>query len=149
MRLALGSDHAGFLMKDTLLGVLKGLGHGIVDLGTSNASDSVDYPDLAAAVARSVVSGDTQLGVIVCGTGVGVSIAANKIHGVRAALCGDVFSAKMARKHNDANVICLGARVVGIGLAEEILRAFLEASFEGGRHAGRVAKITELDGKRG
>lgn len=148
MKLAFGSDHAGFLMKDALAQLAGTWGHEIVDLGAKNAADSVDYPDFAAAVGRAVVGKQADLGVLVCGTGLGVSIAANKLHGVRAALCGDVFSAKMARRHNDANVICLGSRVVGIGLAEEILRAFLDASFEGARHVGRIAKITALDDAR-
>ncbi|MCC6999056.1 MAG: ribose 5-phosphate isomerase B [Deltaproteobacteria bacterium] len=148
MKLAFGSDHAGFLMKDALAHSAGTWGHEILDVGAANASDSVDYPDFAAAVGRAVVGKQADLGVLVCGTGLGVSIAANKLHGVRAALCGDVFSAKMARRHNDANVLCLGSRVVGIGLAEEILRAFLEASFEGARHVGRIAKITALDDAR-
>lgn len=148
MKLAFGSDHAGFLMKDALAHIAGTWGHEVLDVGAANAADSVDYPDFAAAVGRAVVGKQADLGVLVCGTGLGVSIAANKLHGVRAALCGDVFSAKMARRHNDANVICLGSRVVGIGLAEEILRAFLEASFEGARHVGRIAKITALDDAR-
>ena len=148
MKIIMGGDHAGFLMKDALVGLVQSWGHEVVDVGTSNPSDSVDYPDYGAEVGRKVAAKEGDLGVLVCGTGIGVSIAANKVHGVRAAVCGDVFSAKMARRHNDANVICLGARVVGIGLAEEILRSFLDAQFEAGRHLGRVAKIGTLDDAR-
>jgi len=148
MKIIMGGDHAGFLMKDALVGLVQSWGHEVVDVGTSNPSDSVDYPDYGAEVGRKVAAKEGDLGVLVCGTGIGVSIAANKVHGVRAAVCGDVFSAKMARRHNDANVICLGARVVGIGLAEEILRSFLDAQFEAGRHLGRVGKIGTLDDAR-
>jgi ribose 5-phosphate isomerase B len=148
VKLIFGSDHAGLLMKEALVGFARGLGHEVIDVGTTNSSDSVDYPDYAQKLGAAVLGGQGTLGLLVCGTGIGVSIAANKIHGIRAGVCGDVFSAKMARRHNDANVLCLGSRVVGIGLAEEILRAFLESSFEGGRHVGRVAKISALDDAR-
>ena len=137
--LIVGSDHAGLELKRELLAVAAELGYEVVDIGT-HTSDSTDYPDYAHHVANAVERGE-GLGLLVCGTGVGMSIAANRHAGVRAALCGDVFSASMARRHNDANVLCIGARVVGGGLAAEILKAFLGASFEGGRHERRVNKI--------
>jgi ribose 5-phosphate isomerase B len=137
--LIVGSDHAGVDLKRELSGVAEELGYEVVDIGT-DSTDSTDYPDYAHQVASAVARGE-GIGLLVCGTGVGMSMAANRHAGVRAALCGDVFSASMTRKHNDANVLCIGARVVGGGLAAEILRAFLGASFEGGRHQRRVDKI--------
>ena len=148
MRIAMGADHAGFELKDHLAEMLRGKGHEVDDLGT-NSGDSVDYPDFAAAVARKVTSAEAStadLGILVCGTGVGIGIAANKIRGVRAATCNEIYSAAMARAHNDANVLAIGARVVGVGLAEEIVHAFLGTEFEGGRHGRRVGKITALEG---
>jgi len=138
--IAVGADHAGVELKDALLRVLAERGHEALDLGT-NAKDSVDYPDFGHAVAAKVASGDAKLGLLVCGSGVGMSMAANRHAGVRAVVCSDTFTARMSRMHNDANVLCIGARVVGAGLAEDILGAFLDASFEGGRHERRVAKI--------
>jgi ribose 5-phosphate isomerase B len=137
--LIVGSDHAGLELKRELSGVAAELGYEVVDIGT-HTSDSTDYPDYAHQVASAVGRGE-GLGLLVCGTGVGMSMTANRHHGVRAALCGDVFTASMSRQHNDANVLCIGARVVGGGLAAEILKAFLSASFEGGRHERRVKKI--------
>jgi ribose 5-phosphate isomerase B len=137
--LIVGSDHAGLELKRELAGVAAELGYEVVDLGT-HTTESSDYPDHAHLVASAVARGE-GLGLLVCGTGIGMSMAANRHPGVRAALCGDVFSASMARQHNDANVLCIGARVVGGGLAAAILRAFLGASFEGGRHERRVNKI--------
>jgi ribose 5-phosphate isomerase B len=137
--LIVGSDHAGLELKRELSGVAAELGYEVVDIGT-HTSDSTDYPDYAHQVASAVGRGE-GLGLLVCGTGVGMSIAANRHPGVRAALCGDVFTASMSRQHNDANVLCIGARVVGGGLAAEILKAFLSATFEGGRHERRVKKI--------
>ena len=137
--LIVGSDHAGLELKRELLGVAAELGYEVVDIGT-HTSDSTDYPDYAHQVASAVGRGE-GLGLLVCGTGIGMSMAANRHAGVRAAVCGDVFSASMTRQHNDANVLCIGARVVGGGLAAEILKAFLGASFEGGRHERRVKKI--------
>lgn len=138
-KIVVGCDHAGFPLKQALIERLQEWGHQVEDLGVHSA-DRVDYPDFAHPVARKVVE-EGALGLLVCGTGLGMSMAANRHPGVRAALCHDVFSASMTRAHNDANVLCLGARVVGVGLAEAILRAFLQGSFEGGRHAARVAKI--------
>lgn len=144
MKIVIGADHAGFELKAHLANHLRDAGHDVEDVGTHSV-DSVDYPDLAAAVARRVVSGDAERGVLVCGTGLGVAIAANKVDGVRAAPCHDHFTASMARRHNDANVVCVGARVVGSGVAEEIVTAFVESDFEGGRHGRRVDKITALE----
>ncbi|MBT8454035.1 MAG: ribose 5-phosphate isomerase B [Deltaproteobacteria bacterium] len=137
--LIVGSDHAGLGLKRELSAVAADLGYEVVDLGT-DSSDSTDYPDYAHRVASAVARGD-GLGLLVCGTGIGMSMAANRHPGVRAALCGDVFSASMSRQHNDANVLCVGARVVGPGLAAAILEAFLSHDFEGGRHERRVEKI--------
>ena len=134
-----GSDHAGLSLKKELAGLAAELGYEVRDLGT-HTSDSTDYPDYAHQVATAVAAGE-GVGLLVCGTGIGMSITANRHSGVRAALCGDVLSASMARQHNDANVLCIGARVVGPGLAAEILKAFLGAEFEGGRHERRVNKI--------
>lgn len=137
--LIFGSDHAGLALKHELRRHAESHGFTVVDVGT-NTSDSCDYPDFAHAVAARVEAGE-GLGVLVCGTGIGMSIAANRHPGVRAALCADAFSARMTRMHNDANILCLGARVVGGGVALDILDAFLGASFEGGRHAARLAKL--------
>ncbi len=137
--LIVGSDHAGLELKRELVGIAAELGYEVRDVGT-HTSDSTDYPDYAHQVSSAVASGE-GLGLLVCGTGLGMSMAANRHPGVRAAVCGDVFSASMTRQHNDANVLCIGSRVVGAGLASEILKAFLNASFEGGRHERRVNKI--------
>jgi ribose 5-phosphate isomerase B len=140
-----GSDHAGFRLKDALVAALRGLGDEVVDLGAADGTTRVDYPDFGARVARAVVAEPGRFGLCVCGTGIGISIAANKVTGARAALATDPYSARMARQHNDANVVCLGERVVGIGLGEDIVRAFRDAGFEGGRHQLRVDQITALD----
>jgi ribose 5-phosphate isomerase B len=145
MRIALGSDHAGFDLKSVLAKSLTDWGHETLDLGSNNATDSVDYPDLGAAVGRSVASGDCDLGVAVCGTGIGMSIAANKVPGVRAAVVHDVTSARLAREHNHANVLCLGARLTGATVALDALEAWLGAAPGEGRHVTRVAKLDELD----
>lgn len=145
--IAIAADHAGVSLKADLVAELQKLGHQALDLGPST-TDSVDYPDFAVKVASAVTSGQASLGVLVCGTGLGMSISANKVHGIRAVLCHTEFEARMGRLHNDANVLCLGQRVVGVGVAIEILKAFLAASFEGGRHAGRVEKMRALEAKR-
>ncbi len=143
-----GSDHAGLALKRALIEVVRGWGDEVVDLGTFDDA-SVDYPDYGAAVGRAVAAaGEAGRGLIVCGSGVGISIAANKVAGVRAALVHDHYTAELSRKHNDANVIAMGARVVGPGVAEGALRVFRDTAFEGGRHARRVAKIDELDMRR-
>ena len=136
----LGSDHAGYALKEVLEGALGELGHEAVDLGTHDA-ERVDYPDFGHRVAEAVLAHEGSLGLLVCGSGIGISIAANRHAGVRAALCHDSYSARLSREHNDANVLCLGARVIGEGLARDVLEAFLGGRFEGGRHAARVAKI--------
>lgn len=144
MHIAIGSDHAGFDLKAELMQWLKAAGHTVEDMGTTGR-ESCDYPDFARAVAEGVAAGRHDRGILICGTGIGMAIAANKVAGVRAALCGEPYSARLSREHNDANVLCLGARVVGPGLAQEIAAAFLTGEFEGGRHARRVDKIRSLE----
>lgn len=144
MRWFVGADHAGHGLKGVLAAKLRELGDEVVDLGTHDAGVSVDYPDFGAEVGRRVVAEAGTLGLCVCGSGIGIAIAANKVAGVRAARVTEPWSAKMAREHNDANVLCLGERVTGPGLAEETLLAFRAATFAGGRHAGRVAKLDKL-----
>ncbi len=139
----IASDHAGFHLRRALVDHLRQNGHTVVDLGPETPA-RCDYPDFAARVAARVVEGQA-LGVLVCGTGVGMAMAANKVHGIRAAVVSDTFSARATRQHNDANVLCLGERVVGEGLACDLVDAFLGASFEGGRHADRIAKIHALE----
>lgn len=140
LSVAIASDHAGFELKEQLRAWMAERGVQVTDLGPSDAA-STDYPEYAHRLARDVVGGGVQLGVLVCGTGLGMSMAANRHAGVRAAVCTDPFAARMTRQHNDANVLCLGSRIIGAGLAEDILHAFLSAEFEGGRHARRVEKI--------
>ena len=144
MKLAIGSDHAGLVLKREVRRALDERQLAVEDFGT-HSEDSVDYPDFAARVAQAVSGGDCALGVLVCGTGIGMSIAANKVRGVRAAVCTTEFEARMARAHNDANVLCLGSRVVGAGLATQIVEAFLDQRFEGGRHERRVQKIRDAE----
>jgi ribose 5-phosphate isomerase B len=144
MKIAVGADHAGYRLKEHLARLLAREGHEVEDLGTSSA-DSVDYPDFAAVVSGKVAAGEAERGILVCGTGIGMAMAANKIRGVRAAACNELFSARMARAHNDANVLALGERVVGTGLAEEIVRTFLATPYEDGRHARRLEKIRALE----
>ncbi len=145
MRIALGSDHAGFELKAVLAKSLADWGYETLDLGTDNANDSVDYPDFGAAVGRSVASGSCDLGVAVCGSGIGIAIAANKVPGVRAAVVHDVTSAHLAREHNHANVLCLGSRLTGATVAVEALEAWLNATPSEGRHISRIAKLDQLD----
>lgn len=147
MKIAIACDHAGLSLKLELVEVLKAKGHELQDFGTHNG-DSVDYPDFATQVARAVGRQELDRGVLICGTGIGMSIVANKYQGVRAALCTSEFEARMARAHNDANVLCLGQRVVGGGLARAILEAFLDSAFEGGRHEKRVQKIRDAEQQR-
>ena len=145
---ALGADHAGFPLKEDLKGWLIAHGYDVVDLGTQSA-EAVDYPDYAAAVGGAVIAGKAARGVLVCGTGIGMAMAANKVPGIRAAACSDAYTARMSREHNDANVLALGARITGRDAAIEILATWLAAEFAGGRHARRVEKIVELDRVRG
>ncbi len=139
---ALGSDHAGFPLKTVLVAALRDAGHEVLDLGTYTP-DRVDYPDYAHAVSRAVEAGQARFGVLVCGSGVGVSIAANRHPGIRCVLASEPLTATLSRAHNDANVLALGARLTGEDMALAILRAFLAGSFEGGRHAARLAKLTQ------
>ena len=141
---AIGSDHGGYALKQEIMKHLTERGIEYRDYGTFS-TDSCDYPDYGEAVGRAVASGECERGIVVCGTGIGISIAANKVHGVRCALCGDCFSAQMAREHNDANVLALGARVLGPGLALKIVDTFLDTEFAGGRHARRLAKIAAIE----
>ena len=138
--IALASDHAGFELKNEIADYLRRTGRDVRDLGTATA-ESVDYPDFGHRLAVEVSSGRADVGILICGTGIGVSITANRHPGIRAALCHDAFTAEMARRHNDANVLCLGGRVVGIGVAEQAVEVFLTTAFEGGRHQRRVDKI--------
>ncbi|NCO68910.1 MAG: ribose 5-phosphate isomerase B [Acidobacteria bacterium] len=140
MRVLLASDHAGFALKATLIEFVRELGHDAVDLGPSDES-AVDYPTFAHLLAALLGKGDGERGILVCGTGIGVSMTANRHPGIRAALCHDAFTAEAARRHNDANVLCLGGRVTGPGVAMQIVRLFLVTPFEGGRHARRVELI--------
>ncbi|MBK7861483.1 MAG: ribose 5-phosphate isomerase B [Archangiaceae bacterium] len=140
MRVAFASDHAGLTLKTSLVAAVRELGHEPVDLGPESGA-SVDYPDFAKKLCAEVVAARVDCGVLVCGTGIGMSMTANKVKGIRAALCHTEFEARMTRAHNDANVLCLGERVVGSGVARGIVEAFLSSKFEGGRHAARVAKI--------
>jgi ribose 5-phosphate isomerase B len=140
--IAVASDHAGFDLKEILKRDLQEAGHAVLDLGT-NSTQSVDYPDYGAAMADAVASGRAEKGVLVCGTGIGISMAANRNPKVRAALVHDVTSARLSRQHNDANVVAFGQRLIGPETAREALKVFLDTKFEGGRHAGRVAKLSK------
>lgn len=141
---ALAADHAGYPLKEALIEHLNARGIRTVDCGT-DSTESCDYPDYAAAGCKTVLDGKADLVILCCGTGIGMSIAANKLHGIRAACCSDIFSAKYTRLHNNANVLCLGARVVGEGLACELVDAFVDTGFEGGKHQRRLDKITALE----
>jgi ribose 5-phosphate isomerase B len=138
LRIAVGADHAGYELKERLKALLAELGHEVVDLGTH-------YPDFARAVGERVARGEVERGILVCGTGIGMAIAANKIPGVRAAVCQDPVAARLARQHNDSNVLALGARLIGPAMAEEVVRVWLETAFAGGRHRRRVDKIRQLE----
>lgn len=143
-KICIGADSAGFEMKEMLKEYLGRQGYEITDFGT-DSSASCHYPLFAEAVAKAVAADPDSLGILICGTGIGMSMAAGKVRGIRAAVCGDTFSARMTRLHNDANILCLGARVIGLGLARDIADLFLTTGFEGGRHATRVAMISELE----
>lgn len=140
MRLAIGSDHAGYDLKEAIKTWLAEMGHQVEDLGC-HSPERVDYPLYAQKVAQAVIGGQAERGVLVCGSGIGVSIAANRLSGIRAALVNEPLSARLSREHNDANVVCMGARLVGPDMAREILSVFLETPFAGGRHEGRIAQI--------
>jgi ribose 5-phosphate isomerase B len=147
MRIAVGSDHAGFDLKKIIVEYLKTAGRSYEDFGVFS-EESVDYPDLASAVVSGIMEGRCSCGILICGTGIGMSIAANKHKGVRAALCSESFSARFAREHNDANILVLGSRVIGPGLAVDIVESFLGSNFAGGRHGRRVDKISGLEQHR-
>ncbi len=146
-KIAIASDHGGKELKDDLIEFLKGIGFEVVDMGV-NGNNSVDYPDYGAPVAEKVSRGKIQKAILLCGTGIGMSIIANKYDNVRAALVSDVYSARMAKEHNDANILVIGGRVVGKGLARELVKEWLEAKFLGGRHQRRLDKIKEIEEKK-
>lgn len=144
MKIALGTDHAGYDFKEGLQAYLLGKGYQVQDLGSYN-KEPVDYPDYAQRVCQYVVEGQADFGILVCGSGIGMSIAANKIHGIRAALAHDLYTARMGRSHNNANVLVLPSRMIALAIATEMTELFLNTAFEGGRHAGRVDKIMKLE----
>lgn len=144
MKIAIAADHGGFELKDSMVEYIKSLGNEVLDLGT-NSADSVDYPDYAKKVCEEIQQGNSDLGILICGTGIGMSLAANKFEGIRAACVSDVYSAKMSRNHNNANVLCIGARVIGDEVAKLIIKTFLENEFEAGRHQRRVDKIMAIE----
>lgn len=141
MKIAIGADHGGYELKEQIKELLVELGHDVSDVGCQS-SEAVDYPDIAAVVSDKVVTNICEFGILICGTGIGMSIAVNRDQRIRAALCNDEYSARMSREHNNANVLCLGARVIGAGLADSIVRAWLETAFAGGRHQRRVSKYS-------
>ncbi len=147
MRIAIGSDHAGYALKTYLIDVLRRLDHDVQDHGT-DSEESVDYPPICAAVGRAVAGGEAERGIVLGGSGQGEQISANKVAGVRAALCNDLYLARLSREHNDANVLAMGGRVVAPALATEILRVWLDTPFEGGRHQRRIDQITGIEGQR-
>lgn len=147
MKIAVGSDHRGFEVKQRVVALLQNMGHEVVDVGTASR-DSVDYPDFAFKVATAVSDGRCERGVLICGTGIGMCIAANKVRNVRAAPCHDSITAEMSRRHNDANVLCLSADLLGEELIDRMIRIWLETPFEGGRHARRVEKIARFEEKK-
>ncbi len=144
MKLAFGCDHAAYSLKLCLIEYAKSLGHEVIDFGC-NSEKSVDYPDFAYPVAQAVAKGDVQAGVVLCYTGIGVSITANKVRGIRCSLCSEPYSASLTRRHNDSNVLALGAGMIGAALAKEILRVWLTTEFEGGRHQNRINKISAYE----
>ena len=144
MKIAIASDHGGFDLKQTIVAFLAEMDYDYTDLGT-HSTDSVDYPEYGRKVGEEVAAGNFDLGIVICGTGIGIGIAANKVPGIRCALCHDIFSAKATRNHNDSNMLSMGGRVIGPGLALEIVKTWLGADFEGGRHQRRVDAITEIE----
>ena len=144
MHIAVGTDHRGYSIRGKVIELLERLGHTVEDMGTFSA-EAVDYPDVAAAVSHKVSSGEAERGILVCGTGLGMCIAANKVRGVRAAPCHDDLTAEMSRRHNDTNVLCLSADLLGVRLIDRMIELWLNTPFEGGRHARRLEKIAELE----
>jgi ribose 5-phosphate isomerase B len=149
MRIAVGSDHRGFNLRTKILELLTSLGQEVVDVGTRDREESVDYPDVAATVAQKVSNGEVDRGILICGTGLGMSIVANKFPGVRAAPCHDDLTAEMSRRHNDLNVLCLSGDMLGERLVDRLVEIWLKTDFEGGRHARRVQKIADLEHRNG
>ena len=145
MKFYVATDHAGIDLKDITVEMLRAKGHEVEDLGPYS-KDRVDYPDYAVKVCENVLKDAASFGILICGSGIGMSMAANRFHGIRAALCHDAYTATVARGHNDANVLCFGERIVGVGVAESILDAWIAGTFEGGRHCGRVDKIEAIEG---
>ena len=149
MRIAIGADHAGYPLNERVVEELRQSGHDLIDFGTHDGSIPDDYPDYAENIGTAIQNADAEIGLLICGSGVGAAVAANKLDGIRAALCGDTYSAHQSREHDDCNVLCLGARVVGVELALDIVRAFVAARFTGEeRHRRRLAKIQALERKR-
>ena len=149
MRIAIGADHAGYPLNERVIEELRLSGHELIDFGTHDGSTPDDYPDYAKQIGNAIQNGDAEIGLLICGSGVGAAVAANKLNGIRAALCGDTYSAHQSREHDDCNVLCLGARVVGVELALDIVRAFVTARFTGEeRHRRRLAKIQALETNR-
>ena len=146
MKIAIGADHGGFNLKRDIVALLEELGHEYKDFGTHSA-DSIDYPDVAIPVAEAVAAGEFDRGILICGTGIGIGIAANKVKGIRAALVHDSFSAKATRQHNDSNIMTMGERVIGPGLALDLVTTWLDTDFEGGRHSNRVDKMSAYESK--
>lgn len=146
MKIVIGSDHAGYALKEDIINIIKELGHEVKDVGC-DCADSVDYADYGIPAAEMVANGEADRGIIICGTGIGMSISANKVKGIRCALVHDLFSAKATREHNDSNVLAMGERVLGPGLAQEIAKVWLSTEFEGGRHERRIGKIADYETK--
>ena len=147
-KITVGCDHAAYEMKLEVIRHLRERGYEVIDVGT-NSSESCDFPVFAHAVCKNIQDGVTELGILICGTGIGMSMAANKHHGIRAAVCSDTFSARLTRMHNNANVLCFGARVVGTGLALDLVDSFLDAAFEGGKHQRRIDMVNAIDAQEG
>ena len=146
MRIAIGADHGGFPLNERVIDELRGAGHDVIDFGTHDGSIPDDYPDYAKQVGEAVQNGSAEIGLLICGSGVGAAVAANKLRGIRAALCGDTYSAHQSREHDDCNMLCLGARVVGVELALDIVRSFVAARFTGEeRHRRRLAKVKAME----
>lgn len=146
MKIGIGNDHAAVELKQTIQNYLKELGHEVVNYGT-DSTESCNYPEYGEKVGRAVAAGEVDCGVLICGTGVGISIAANKVKGVRAAVCSDVTTARLVKEHNNANIIAFGARIVGTELAKDIVKAYLDATYQGGRHDARIAMIHEIENR--
>jgi ribose 5-phosphate isomerase B len=148
MKIAIAADHAGYPLNERVIEELRGAGHELIDFGTHVGSRPDDYPDYALRIGRAIQANEAEIGILICGSGVGAAVAANKLLGIRAALCGDTYSAHQSREHDDCNVLCLGARVTGVELALEIVRAFVAARFTGeDRHLRRLAKVVEMEKK--